>query len=248
MGAFEVTKWTKPNLKILMTFNFVAVAHTFGILIANRWQEDFCLWYAFRPLELDALWAGLCARCHSCTWISSCTRNTGWKDKCPIRHSWNPCWKSSKSKPKMCSLDSQLPRPLFACTGVTAPHGVSSVLRFETGRHETSRFSILFKTVVAVPSLFQLHANFRISLLIGAIKGRWNFYGNCMRKQLWSIASLKHSNSWEWDVFPCIFRLWVLKLSLSVLFFMVFRSVSHSSCLCDIYRSNLREKDIYLGP
>ena len=70
----------------------------------------------------------------------------------------------------MCSLDSQIPRPLFACTGVTAPHGVSSVLRFETGRHETSRFSILFKTVVAVLSPFQLHANFRISLLIGAIE------------------------------------------------------------------------------
>lgn len=70
----------------------------------------------------------------------------------------------------MCSRDSQLPRPLFACTGVTAPHGVSFVLRFETGRHETSRFSILFKTVVAVLSPFQLHANFRTSLLIGAIK------------------------------------------------------------------------------
>lgn len=170
MGAFEVTKRTKPNLKILMTFNFVAVAHTFGILIANPCQEDFCLWYTFRPLELDALWTGLCARCPSCTWISSCSRNTGWKGKWPIRHSWNPCWKSTKSKSKMCSLDSQLPRPLFACTGVTVPHGVNFVLRFETGRHETSRFSILFKTVVAVLSPFQWHVNFRISLLIGAIK------------------------------------------------------------------------------
>lgn len=36
MGAFEVTKQAKPNLKILMAFNFVAVAHTFGILMDGR--------------------------------------------------------------------------------------------------------------------------------------------------------------------------------------------------------------------
>lgn len=175
-----------------MTFNFVAVAHTFGILIANRCQEDFCLRYAFRPLGLDALCAGLCAPCHSCMWTSSGTRNTGWKGKGSIRLSWNPCWKATKSKPKMCFLDSQLPRFLFAYSGVMAPHGVSFVLRFETGRHETSRFSSLFQTVLAVPSPFQLHANFRISLLLGAITADGIFIetewgSNCGVSLPWNI-------------------------------------------------------------
>lgn len=175
-----------------MTFNFAAVAHTFGILIANRRQEDFCLWYASRPLELEALWAGLCALCHSGTWISSGTRNTGWKGNGSIRLSWNPCWKATKSKPKMCFLDSQRPRFLFAHSGVMAPHGVSFVLRFETGRHETSRSSILFQTVLAVPSPFQLHANSRISLLTGAIKADGIFIetewgSNCRVSLPWNI-------------------------------------------------------------
>lgn len=34
------------------------------------------------------------------------------------------------------------------------------VLRFETGRHETSRFSILFKTVLAVTEPFPIAREF----------------------------------------------------------------------------------------